>query len=604
MTVVNIKQILVFLLLFMVGIRAYSHVSDEVAIRSEISLEENSIFLKLKIDAGMIFGRYYLLSLDPDQNGIFEDKDILKFSEFVTSVLKITMDNSLLFPELQDVSYSSFEEMISGLFSLELRYKLPYPDDLDSAHILYYENCLEAEIAIYTLHISDGNSTTVKIIESVRNEILQDSVNITFCNKDSQAFQFPSESRPEELKSVLSEADSIVLSIKEDIPGEGSNMVVPDPPVSFSETELRDTAMLLEHIRSGDFNPFILLLLAVLIGFLHAFTPGHGKSLVGAYLIANRGTVSQALGLGLIVAITHTASIYILGGLASVAAYFFMPSSLIPLMTIVSGVFIVTIGVWSVVRRLFCFEVDHAHILPNLKVLKNDYINILLDGSSVDFSEYLIIESENDSFQEQLEAVGIEGVNICSPGCENHNFVPARVLERQTIQLIQMALETGAVDAVVSHRSRVIRKLELVKKKVNTEFCFSPEGQYEASTLLNKALRNFKSRGDIVIPEDCLSWRKLILLGIAGGAVPCPDALAILLVSLSLGRLGLGLGIVFAFSFGLALALLMIGMAIIFSKRLFRGFGKAQIISRIIPYLSALFLIGLGLYMIRKNLFL
>src|SRR5207248_3812438 len=53
----------------------------------------------------------------------------------------------------------------------------------------------------------------------------------------------------------------------------------------------------------------ILLLAAFLFGAAHAFTPGHGKTLVAAYLVGERGTVKHAIVLGLATTIAHTGSV-------------------------------------------------------------------------------------------------------------------------------------------------------------------------------------------------------------------------------------------------------------------------------------------------------
>ena len=51
-------------------------------------------------------------------------------------------------------------------------------------------------------------------------------------------------------------------------------------------------------------------------GAIHALAPGHGKALVSAYLVGNKGTAYQAVLLGLATTITHTFSVFILGAIA------------------------------------------------------------------------------------------------------------------------------------------------------------------------------------------------------------------------------------------------------------------------------------------------
>ena len=62
---------------------------------------------------------------------------------------------------------------------------------------------------------------------------------------------------------------------------------------------------------------FLTILIALAIAFfwggLHALSPGHGKTIIGAYLVGSRSNAKHALFLGLIVTITHTAGIFALG---------------------------------------------------------------------------------------------------------------------------------------------------------------------------------------------------------------------------------------------------------------------------------------------------
>ncbi len=70
---------------------------------------------------------------------------------------------------------------------------------------------------------------------------------------------------------------------------------------------------LLEAVRDGDLLVGLALLAAVGIGALHALGPGHGKVLVGAYLLGDRGQARDALALGVLVATMHTVSVLVLG---------------------------------------------------------------------------------------------------------------------------------------------------------------------------------------------------------------------------------------------------------------------------------------------------
>jgi ABC-type nickel/cobalt efflux system permease component RcnA len=88
----------------------------------------------------------------------------------------------------------------------------------------------------------------------------------------------------------------------------------------------------------------ISLLAALLWGALHAFTPGHGKTVVAAYLVGDRGTARHAVFLGLTVTLTHTLGVFALGGVAMYLARYILPEALFPWLSVVSGLLVVVIG--------------------------------------------------------------------------------------------------------------------------------------------------------------------------------------------------------------------------------------------------------------------
>jgi len=92
-----------------------------------------------------------------------------------------------------------------------------------------------------------------------------------------------------------------------------------------------------------------------------------------------------------------------------------------------------------------------------------------------------------------------------------------------------------------------------------------------------------------------VTWRSLLALGISGGLLPCPSALVVLLGAIALDRIGFGLILVLAFSLGLAGALTAIGMTFIYAGRLFERFPSQGKIIRILPALSALFVSLIGI---------
>jgi len=109
--------------------------------------------------------------------------------------------------------------------------------------------------------------------------------------------------------------------------------------------------------------PAILLALAIsfLWGAAHAMTPGHGKTIVGAYLVGSRGTMKHAIYLGLTTTITHTLGVFAFGLITLFAAQYILPEQLYPWMSLLSGLFVVGIGFNLLVSR---FKSSGLKILP------------------------------------------------------------------------------------------------------------------------------------------------------------------------------------------------------------------------------------------------
>lgn len=257
--------------------------------------------------------------------------------------------------------------------------------------------------------------------------------------------------------------------------------------------------------------PFWLasLALAALLGALHALSPGHGKTIVAAYLVGSKGKTYHAVALGAIVTLTHTGSVFALGLIMLTASRYFLAADIFPVLELVSGLLILILGV--------------GLLWPRLRIL---------------FREY----QDRARFQWNDKGVEVEGER--------------RLLINQPVR------EIGPP------HSHDPSKLGAIPREVP---------------------------GDN--PLENIRWRSLIPLAISGGLVPCPDAIAILLVAATINRIGFGLGLILAFSFGLAVILIAVGLLIVQGRKLFerlRWFNRAALI---MPVFSALIVLGAGIFL-------
>ncbi|MFQ3612269.1 MAG: sulfite exporter TauE/SafE family protein [Cyanobacteriota bacterium] len=119
------------------------------------------------------------------------------------------------------------------------------------------------------------------------------------------------------------------------------------PTLSAQSLQGRNSDRLTRLITLEHLDPLTILAalgIAFVWGGFHALTPGHGKTVVGAYLVGSRGTALHALILGLTTTFTHMAGIFALGVVALLASQWVLSEQLYPWLGMVSGLLVVAIG--------------------------------------------------------------------------------------------------------------------------------------------------------------------------------------------------------------------------------------------------------------------
>ena len=97
----------------------------------------------------------------------------------------------------------------------------------------------------------------------------------------------------------------------------------------------------------------VSLALAFFWGSAHALSPGHGKAIVTAYLVGQRGKPRHAAALGLIVTATHTIGVFTLGFVTLALSQFIVPEQLYPWIGLVSGLLVIGVGASVLVGASF-----------------------------------------------------------------------------------------------------------------------------------------------------------------------------------------------------------------------------------------------------------
>ena len=244
----------------------------------------------------------------------------------------------------------------------------------------------------------------------------------------------------------------------------------------------------------------LYLLSGFWLGALHAATPGHGKTIAAAYIVGARGRPVDAVVLGVFVTLSHTFGIVAVAVLASLGAAHLVPARTEAYLALVTAVLVVTIGLWMVGNlwsALFPPRHTHGH-----------------DALGEHTHEHAA-HTHGDVGHTHGDAAHTHG-----DPAHTHSDVPHTHGE---------TTHTHPVDRAAEHYHR--------------------HGWGPAHT----------HRLD-VLADTRPSWTILLGLGVAGGLVPDPGALALLLAAIASGRPVTGLLTVLVFSIGFALVLVAVGV--------------------------------------------
>jgi ABC-type nickel/cobalt efflux system permease component RcnA len=252
----------------------------------------------------------------------------------------------------------------------------------------------------------------------------------------------------------------------------------------------------------------LALLAAVALGALHAFAPGHGKTVVGAYLIGSRGTPRHAVFLGLTVTITHTLGVFALGFATLAASRFFVPERLLPALSLVSGLLVLGMGVVLFQQRWRSAKAaDASRAVPSYRRM--------------------------DSAQAAARRS------------------PLRALGPVMPQSGGLAFADGHHHGAYAHPH--LHAHGAGPHRHEAAFAHSHGG----------SLHTHLPPG---ASGERITWGSLLTLGISGGLVPCPSAMVLLLAAVALNKTAWGLALVLAFSVGLAVSLTAVGLAFLYAR--------------------------------------
>lgn len=292
------------------------------------------------------------------------------------------------------------------------------------------------------------------------------------------------------------------------------------------------------------------LLLAVVLGGLHALAPGHGKTIIAAYAIGKEGRTADIVTIGGTVAATHTVGIIILGVLVS-ATSVVSPDRTLQWASVVSGALVAGVGFVLLrnrirpmlsIRRAARAKHERGHDHPHDHDHSHDH------GHPHDHDH----SHGHDHPHDHDHHHGHGDQDIAHEVAGDPRFI------------------------VTSHS----------------------HGGWSHDHVLPA-------------PGATVRRRELIAMGLAGGLVPSPSALVVLLAAIALGRVPFGIALVVAYGIGLATTLVIAGLAVVRFEKSVRGWAsrlstpagaRIGVLTSALPLVSGFAITGAGLLLLARSI--
>ncbi|MCB1095983.1 MAG: sulfite exporter TauE/SafE family protein [Verrucomicrobiae bacterium] len=385
-----------------------------------------------------------------------------------------------------------------------------------------------------------------------------------------------------------------------------------------------------EYLNSG--HVWLYVPVAILLGALHGLEPGHSKTMMAAFIIAIRGTIAQAVLLGLSAAVSHSLIIWLLAALALHYGSQWNAETVEPYLQIGSAVIIFGLAVWMYFRtRREVREAagsshthDHSHdhdaplageliatdssIRPSAKPGHGPNRGMMLDTGH----GWLEIAIFEDGTPPRFRIYPCKANGDALPISKGMTLTIETARFDGRTQLFKFEPGDGFWESTAilpePHEFMVTVTLSHDDHAHSYRLRFSEDHHHQTSIV-----EEMQAEGDVyqdaherAHAEDIarrfsnrtVTTPQIVLFGITGGLMPCPAAFTILLVCLQLKKAVLGFSIVAAFSFGLALTMVTVGATAAWSvhhaQKRFNGFTEVM---RKAPYVSCALLILLAAYM-------
>lgn len=362
-----------------------------------------------------------------------------------------------------------------------------------------------------------------------------------------------------------------------------------------------------ELLQQGSGHAWLFIPSAILLGALHGLEPGHSKTMMAAFIVAVRGTVTQAILLGLAATASHTAVVW---GIALGGMYLWQgvdAETFEPYFQLASAAIIIFIALWMFwrtwidqKRAKLASGHDHGH---------HDHGHA--EKREIDTGHgRIIVEIFEVGVPPRWRLQSMHGHQWASDEVTLETERPDGT--RQTFYFLDKGDYIESLDEIPEPHEFMVR-LELTHDHHSHAYDLSfVEGHDHSHDHIHEELRGlevttgeYQDAHELAHANDIrrkfadrnvTTWQ-IVLFGLTGGLIPCPAAITVLLLCLQLKELTLGFTLVLCFSIGLAITLVTVGaLAALSVRQATKRWSWFSTVARKAPYFSSLLIIAVGLY--------
>ena len=364
-----------------------------------------------------------------------------------------------------------------------------------------------------------------------------------------------------------------------------------------------------EILQQGTSHAWLYFPSAILLGALHGLEPGHSKTMMAAFIVAIRGSVKQAVLLGLAATLSHTAVVWLIAMAGMYLGQNLNAETTEPYFQLASAVIIIGVALWMLWRtwrgaKMWEFEqAAHSHH-------GHDEVHRINTGHGV--VELAIYEDGvpprwrvNNISGQKWYASDVSLMTTRSDGqCHMFSFIDKGDYLESTSEIPEPHQFTACLK--LGHGSHTHDyQMEFSDHDHDHDHHHHHEHTHDHSGLLDLSAEGYEDAHEKAHADDIrkrftnknVTTGQIVIFGLTGGLIPCPAAITVLLLCLQVKEIALGAVLVFCFSIGLALTLVAVGVAAAIGARQASNkwpwFGE---IARKAPYFSSLLIIAVGLY--------